>query len=158
MKSWVWSVSSLSGLGQQGDNWTEENIDADPLPLRCRVCTCNNFFSLIGQIGLPQENTILPKLLERSKCVTPLVWSNGGCDKYIKYKYIYILFFSLIQFKVCKCISIVWINCWIAKWLFCRRLPTVIKSMFHMHWNSLSHTRRPSDGLAGTGKFILHHG
>ena len=32
MKSWVWSVSSLSGLAKQGDNWTEENIDADPLP------------------------------------------------------------------------------------------------------------------------------
>ena len=45
MKSWVWSVSSLSGLGKQGDNWTEKNIDADPLPLRCRVCTCNNFFA-----------------------------------------------------------------------------------------------------------------
>ena len=81
-----------------------------------------------GQIGLPQENTILPKLPERSKCVTPLVWSNGGCDKYIKYKYIYILFFSFIQIKVCKCIiSITWINCWIDKWLFCRRLPTVNK-------------------------------
>ena len=80
MKSWVWSVSSLSGLAKQGDNWTEENIDADPLPLGW-VCNFNNFLSLIGQIGLLGENTIPTKLPERSKCVTLLVWSNGGGDK-----------------------------------------------------------------------------